>query len=226
MFAHVAFVALAIPSQPLALRARAPTAPEPIEAFVGRVLGSRGAVTSRTISEPFLPTRIEWEVAFDGVAVIDGVACERRAFASQTRVWGCQVARTTAAAFDLPAGTVATFSLTDGSLVQLVVPKSSSLKMGELRCTGALGLDHGTVTRCELGGPHRLHGVEWPTGAVLQFTAQGRLLTATITGRTVTAAGRTWGPEYTPCGVLEVRFGVDGGLEPPQADPLGETCCD
>jgi hypothetical protein len=225
VFAPLFFIACAIPGQPVALRAQAPTTPESLEAFVGRVLlSTRGAVTLRTISDPVLPARVEWD--FAGVARIEGVACERRAFATDANIWGCQLARMTATTFNLPTRTVASFSRADGSLVQLVLPKSSSLQLGELRCTGVIDLDHGTVTRCELAGAHRLRGVELPAAAVLQFTIHGRLLSATITGRTATAAGRTWGPEYTTCGVLDLRFGVDGRLVVPQADPLREMCCD
>jgi hypothetical protein len=227
---------LVVTTTPFGLHARAATFSEPTFAFVARNLSVRGVVRVSDQPRWFMPTRIEWRVEFDGVATIEGVSCEGLAFAAHpvsddgraidAGSWGCRIAGTTAETWGIPVGTVATFSRASGALEQLFLPRATSLSANDSPCTGAIDLENAAVTRCELATPQRVNGVELPAGAVLHFTSKGRLRTATIEGETVTAAGRTWGPEFTPCGVLELSFEADGGLQPPQPDMNHEACCD
>lgn len=209
---------------------------ESTAAFVARHLSVRGAVHVSQVERPFRPTRVEWRVSFDGVATIEGVACEGMAFASHVLgddgspvregFWGCRLAPPTADALKLPRGVIASFSRADGVLEHLLVPRKRLVSVGQLPCAGELQFQGETLSRCELARPRRINDVELPAGAVLSFTTHDRLVSASISGRTVVAAGRTWGPEFTMCGALDLRFDADGGLHPPEPDPHHEACCD
>lgn len=204
---------------------------EPV-AFLLR-LCDLGSVRRREVHADFAPTRVTWSVRLRRVVTIAGVACEGQVFAWGDGVenrgrlpthWGCRLARKSALAWRLPVGTVATFSMTRGVLEALSVPPGAHVLLNDVACGGDLSFSDGVLTRCELARPQRLHDLELPAGAVLSFSRQGVVTTAALRGVTVTVAGREWGPEYTPCGWLELSFAPDGGLVPPQPDR--EACCD
>jgi hypothetical protein len=169
-------------------------------------------------------------VGFNGMKDILGVGCVGLAYAVSIAEgtaprFGCPVDAETAARFGVPAGTNLEFEVPSGRLQSLRLPTGASLAVGDLRCRGEVTFFEGLLQRCELARGHTLSGVALPAGTRTRFTTEGRIREATIPGRTVWAAGRRWGPEYTPCGVLFFWFEDDGTMRPPESDPSGETCC-
>jgi len=169
-------------------------------------------------------------VGFNGTKNVLGVGCVGLAYAVSIAEgtaprFGCPVDAATAARFGVPAGTNLEFEVPTGRLQSLRLPTGASLDVGALRCRGEVTFFEGVLYRCELARGHTLSGVALPAGTRTRFTTKGHLREATIPGRTVWAAGRTWGPEYTPCGVLYLWFEDDGTMVPPEPDPSGETCC-
>ncbi|MES2639558.1 MAG: hypothetical protein V4850_08730 [Myxococcota bacterium] len=234
------------PAIPRAARfAATDPAAEPAAAFADHLLAPLGTVVRTQIDGGELyADRIERRVRFAGVQPILGVPCAGGAYALEvgpgidsvtrrggsTSAWGCPLAPDAAAAWGLPVGTIVELRVGDTTLDRIVLPPEATLvvdaqRIGALPCRGEIDLFGAVLGRCELASARRLNAVDLPAGAILTFLPEGRLHDATIPGRTVVAAGRTWGPEYTPCGALYLRFDEAGQMVPPQADPYGETCC-
>lgn len=236
---------LAFAFDPAAIRAGIFRPADPTQeratAFATEVLAPLGPVVRTEQEGGQYADRVERRVRFEGVRVILGIPCARSAFSRQvmgeidpvTRrdatspAWGCPITPEAAVAWGLPNGTVIEFLLARAEASRVVLPENIVLTTGTVACRGELDLIDGTtVGRCELASPRRVNDVELPAGAVLGYSPEGQLRAAAVPGRTVTAAGRTWGPEYTPCGLLYLEFDGQGHLVPPEADPTGETCCD
>jgi len=170
-----------------------------------------------------------WRVSLRAPTRILGVDCTGVAYVAEWRpedvAWGCRLGEASARSFGLPAGSNVQFSLRDGVLSSVHLYGGATLPYGELRCTGELGFLQGRLSLCVLGRETHVAGIQLPAGTRLTWGEMG-LTSAEIRGSTVRAAGRTWGPEYTPCGELFLWFNPDGTVDPPAPDPDHETCCD
>lgn len=221
-------LALAAPFDP----ARIHAAPfDPSRDFVGEVLAPIGPI-ART-DHPALGPDTSWteyRAAPYGVRAVLGVACRDEIVASRFQqerdaAWGCRVGGADADTWGVPAGTLVSFHLPYGTLRDLVLPEGTTLERGAIACRGRVIFAGSVVTRCELAAPGRVGAVDLPVGTEVTFTPAGRPSSANVPGRVVEVAGRTWGPEYTPCGGFYFQFDEAGRLIPPAPDPTGETCC-
>ncbi|HNC99447.1 MAG TPA: hypothetical protein PKY30_11420 [Myxococcota bacterium] len=236
------FPALAFDPGRLTAYAFPATEQEPASAFATVILQKLGTV--QTIQESKResdPTEVRWTVGWEGTAWIQGVPCSTEAFSSHTddpefdrggddrragATWGCTIEAGTLAALGLPAGTRASFLLGTGTLRRLLLPEGSSLTMGSTRCKGELSFLDNRLAGCVLADAQTVGKVQLPRGTLVVYSPEGKPTSGEIPGRSVQAGGRSWGPDYTPCGSFYFRFAADGSMIPPKPDPLQETCCD